>query len=103
MKKSLGSIFAFIGGAITGALAGILFAPKSGKETREEIGLKFEEVKAKVAQILEEKGIKLSKEDFEKFLASVMEKLKGSFTHEDVADAVEEVVEDKEEEEAKAE
>ena len=30
-------LFAFLGGAIAGAIAGILFAPKSGEETRREL------------------------------------------------------------------
>jgi gas vesicle protein len=29
--------FAFLGGAVAGAVAGILFAPKSGEETRREL------------------------------------------------------------------
>ena len=29
--------FLFIGGAVLGAVAGMLFAPKSGKETRKEV------------------------------------------------------------------
>lgn len=84
-------------------MAGVLFAPKSGKETREDIAKKFDEVKAQVVAILDEKGIKLSKEEFEKFVKSVMEKLKANFSKEDIADAVEEVVEDAEIEAPKAE
>lgn len=30
-------LFAFLGGAIAGGIAGILFAPKSGEETRREL------------------------------------------------------------------
>ena len=30
-------LFAFLGGAVAGAVAGILFAPKSGEETRREL------------------------------------------------------------------
>lgn len=30
-------LFAFLGGAVAGAIAGILFAPKSGEETRREL------------------------------------------------------------------
>ena len=30
-------LFAFFGGAVAGAVAGILFAPKSGEETRREL------------------------------------------------------------------
>ena len=39
----------FIGGAVLGAVAGVLFAPKSGKETREEIKDYVVKVKKEVA------------------------------------------------------
>jgi len=32
-----GVLFAFLGGAIAGAIAGVLLAPKSGEETRREL------------------------------------------------------------------
>lgn len=35
--KSLGYISAFLGGAIAGAVLGILLAPEKGKDTREKI------------------------------------------------------------------
>jgi gas vesicle protein len=37
-------------GALVGAAAGLLLAPKSGVETREELGHKFEELKNKVTE-----------------------------------------------------
>lgn len=100
MKNPLGKIFAFIGGAVAGAVAGILLAPKSGKETREDIARAFEEYRDKIKAILEEKGIKLNKEEFEKFVAAVKEKLGSHFTEADVEDAVEDAVDDLKEEEA---
>ena len=39
----------FIGGAVLGAAAGILFAPKSGKETRKEVKHYATKVKKDVA------------------------------------------------------
>ena len=39
----------FIGGAVLGAVAGILFAPKSGKETRKEVKHYATKVKKDVA------------------------------------------------------
>lgn len=42
----------FLGGALVGVLAGVLFAPEKGTDTR-----------TKIAEILRQKGIKLSKED----------------------------------------
>ncbi len=94
MKNPLGKIFAFIGGAVAGAVAGILLAPKSGKETREDLARAFEEYRDKIKVMLEEKGIKLNKEEFEKFIATVKEKLGARFSEADVKDAVEEAVED---------
>lgn len=42
----------FLGGALVGVLAGVLFAPEKGTDTR-----------TKIAEILRQRGIKLSKED----------------------------------------
>ncbi|MGE2808645.1 YtxH domain-containing protein, partial [Escherichia coli] len=39
------SFMSFIKGAIVGAGAALLFAPKSGKETREDLRKKYEESK----------------------------------------------------------
>ncbi len=41
-------------GGIIGAVVGILYAPKSGKETREEIGRKAEELVAKAREEYEQ-------------------------------------------------
>jgi len=41
-------------GAIIGAAAGLLFAPKAGTETREEIAEKFRELKGKTEEWLNE-------------------------------------------------
>jgi gas vesicle protein len=41
--------FMFVGGAVLGAVAGILFAPKSGEETRKEIKDYASKVKDEVA------------------------------------------------------
>ena len=41
----------FVAGAAVGAGLGLLFAPKSGKETREDLKKKFEEVKEQVKSI----------------------------------------------------
>lgn len=36
-KKGLGYVGAFVGGALIGAVVGVLFAPAKGKETREKL------------------------------------------------------------------
>jgi gas vesicle protein len=58
MYRRKASMLSFAGGAVFGAvmgvLAGILFAPKSGKETRDEIGNTFKEIKEKVAKEVSE-------------------------------------------------
>ena len=62
MKAS--QLITFMAGAFIGAIIAILLAPESGDETREKI-------KAK----LEEKGVKLSKEQLDEFIDSIKEKL----------------------------
>jgi gas vesicle protein len=54
MKDSGGILAAFLGGAVIGGVLGILFAPESGEETRK-----------KIADALEKRGIKLSKDEMD--------------------------------------
>lgn len=61
MKVS--QLITFLGGAFLGAIIALLLAPESGDETREKIKSK-----------LEEKGIKLSKEQLDEFIESIKEK-----------------------------
>lgn len=62
MTKSDGiaMTIAFIGGALAGAAAGILFAPEKGEDQRK-----------KIKEALEKRGVKLSKEDFNKFIEDI--------------------------------
>lgn len=51
-------------GALIGVAAGMLFAPKAGKETREELGEKMKELKDKTEEWLaEQKAKRNSKEE----------------------------------------
>ncbi len=54
MKNSVGILVAFLSGALIGGLAGVLFAPESGEETRK-----------KIVDALEKRGIKLSKTEMD--------------------------------------
>jgi gas vesicle protein len=45
-------------GAIIGAAAGLLFAPKAGSETREELANKFRELKGKTEEWINEQRVK---------------------------------------------
>lgn len=45
-------------GAIIGAAAGMLFAPKAGNETRDELNDKFKELKTKTEEWVNEQKVK---------------------------------------------
>ena len=79
-------------GAIFGAIAGLLFAPKAGKETREDIkkfakdtkekGLElFEQAKAEVNKKIanvKKAGKKIDAEEYKKIVAEIVETFKGN-------------------------
>ena len=56
-KENLKIITALTTGAVIGGIAGVLFAPRKGSETREMIKDSFKELKTKVASI-DQKSIK---------------------------------------------
>lgn len=74
---------AFLGGALVGAAAALLLAPKTGAEMREEI-----------ARIAREKGLNLDKEELEAFINKVAQKVQNYFTEEEIAEAVESTIEE---------
>ncbi|MDE6548124.1 MAG: YtxH domain-containing protein [Muribaculaceae bacterium] len=58
--KALNILYAFLGGAIVGCGAAILFAPEKG-----------EEVRGKIVRILKRKGIKISDEEVDALVAEL--------------------------------
>ena len=58
--KALNILYAFLGGAIVGCGAAILFAPEKG-----------EEVRARIVKILKRKGIKISDEEVDALVAEL--------------------------------
>lgn len=58
--KSLNILYAFLGGAIVGCAAAILFAPEKGSDLR-----------SKVASILKKKGVKISDSEVEALVAEL--------------------------------
>ncbi len=64
--KGLNFLAAFVGGAALGAVAGLLFAPEKGADTRERI-----------AAALRKRGIKLTREDMNGLVDDIAEELQG--------------------------
>jgi gas vesicle protein len=60
IMKSLNVLAAFLGGALIGAALGVLFAPEKGEDTRN-----------KIAELLRQKGIKLSKGELDEFVDKI--------------------------------
>lgn len=58
--RNLGLLYAFLGGAIVGAGAAILFAPAKGSDLR-----------AKICAILRRKGIKISDSEVDQLVAEL--------------------------------
>lgn len=80
-------------GGVAGIILGILYAPKSGKETREELGRKTEELLAKAKEEYE-RALEKSKKTYEsalKRLRDLESAAKKKFEHvdEDVSELVE--------------
>ena len=63
--KVLNVVAAFLGGLALGAAAGVLFAPEKGEDTRRRI-----------AALLREKGIKLSRDEMDDFVEQIASEVK---------------------------
>lgn len=63
--KGLNVLAAFLGGAVVGAAAGILFAPEKGEDTRQ-----------KIADILRKKGIRLNRNEMEDLVDEIASEIK---------------------------
>lgn len=63
--KALNIVAAFLGGVALGAVAGILFAPEKGEDTRR-----------KIAEILRQKGIRLNRAEMEDLVDQIAAEVK---------------------------
>lgn len=82
MANNSGSIFAAVlGGALIGAVAALLLAPKTGKELR-----------ADVARIVREKAEHLNREEIETVIDKVLTRVRDYFSEEEIAQAVDKVI-----------
>lgn len=65
MKNNWAILAAFLGGAAAGAMLGLLFAPEKGEDQRK-----------KIMDVLAKKGIRLSKEDFNRLVNEITSEIK---------------------------
>lgn len=58
--KNLGLLYAFLGGAVVGCAAAILFAPEKGSDLR-----------ARIVALLNKRGVKISDSEIDKLVAEL--------------------------------
>lgn len=73
--KNSSILKAFLGGAALGAIAGILFAPESGTETRKRLAEKGSDLVDRVKKVLDERGVKINEEDLEEISEELKDEL----------------------------
>jgi len=70
-KQSKGIILGASIGVLAGAIAGVLLAPKSGKETRDDITKYIHEMKDRIAEELTKAG-KITKDSYNDIVAKIV-------------------------------
>lgn len=60
MNKSLGILYAFLGGAVVGCTAAVLFAPEKGADLR-----------SRIKELLKKKGIDFSDDEVEQLVKQI--------------------------------
>ncbi len=82
MANNTGSIIAaLLGGALVGAMAALLFAPKSGQELRDD-----------VVRIAKEKASHLNKKELEELVNNVIARVREYFTKEEIEEVVDKAI-----------
>ena len=86
-KTTKGVIIGASVGVLAGAIAGILFAPQSGKETREDIKKYLHEMKEKIAEELSKVG-EITKEKYDEVVGKTVKiyETEKKISSEDAAD-----------------